>query len=93
MDETALHAAHAGEPVLLAVDETVLPERDRASWLGSLCQRLRNPQPLQRLDLYEGRKRVAFYRAEVPAATKPAADAGTTPACPILAQAQANRTR
>lgn len=92
MDETALHAAHAGEPVLLAVDETVLPERDRAGWLGSLCQRLRNPQALQRLDLYQGRKRVAFYRVEVSAA-KPAADTGVPSTCPILSQAQAAGAR
>jgi hypothetical protein len=43
-----------------------LRERERASWLGSLCARIENLQPLQRLSLFDSRKSVAFYRGQVP---------------------------
>jgi len=73
-DEAALRAAHAGEAVLLAVDETALRERERLDWLGSLCGRLDGLRPLRRLDLFGGAKRIAFYEGTVPAAAKPAGD-------------------
>lgn len=88
-DEPALHTAHAGAPMLLAVGETVLRERERYAWLGSLCGRIDRPRPLQRLDLYGGRARIAFYAGYVPAAGE-AAPAGTaTDACLIWRQAHA----
>lgn len=66
LDEAALRRAHAGEPILLAVDETALRIRERSPWLGQLCQRIVDPQPLQRLDLFEGRRRISFYLGRVP---------------------------
>jgi 4-amino-4-deoxy-L-arabinose transferase-like glycosyltransferase len=71
LDEAALHREHAGNQVLLVVDEHALRERERASWLGSLCVRIDNLQPVQKLELFDNRKSVAFYRGQV------AADAGT----------------
>jgi 4-amino-4-deoxy-L-arabinose transferase-like glycosyltransferase len=73
-DEVALHRQHAGDAVLLVVDEYALRERERAPWLGSLCARIDNLQPLQRLSLFDGRKSVAFYRGQV-AGVLPAANA------------------
>ena len=67
-DESALHRQHAGESALLVVDEHALRERERMPWLGSLCARIVNLQPLQRLSLFDGRKSVAFYRGQVDAA-------------------------
>jgi 4-amino-4-deoxy-L-arabinose transferase-like glycosyltransferase len=64
-DETALRRLHAGAPVLLVVDEYAVRERERAAWLGSLCARVENLQPMQRLRLFDGRKSVAFYRGDV----------------------------
>ena len=73
-NEAALHSQHAGDAVLLVVDEHALRERDRKAWLGSLCARIENLQPLQRLSLFDGRKSVAFYRGQV-AGVMPAANA------------------
>ncbi|WP_281848363.1 glycosyltransferase family 39 protein [Dyella sp. GSA-30] len=75
LDETGLRNAHAGEPVLLAVDETALRERERAAWLGTVCNRLIEIQSLTRLDLFAGRKRIAFYAARVPEASSSSAPA------------------
>ncbi|MHA6203204.1 ArnT family glycosyltransferase [Dyella soli] len=66
-DEAALRSAHAGEPMLLAVEETAVRERNRPDWLRSLCRRIEQPQPLRRLDLFAGRKRIAFYAGRVAA--------------------------
>lgn len=66
-DEAALRLAHARAPMLLAVDETALRVRERSEWLGTLCGRIDAPAPLRRLDLFEGRRRVAFYAGSVPA--------------------------
>lgn len=65
-DEAALRRAHAGEPMLLAVDEKALLVRERPDWLRTLCGRIAQPQPLQRLDLFDGRRRIAFYSGRVP---------------------------
>ncbi|MFK2904505.1 glycosyltransferase family 39 protein [Dyella ginsengisoli] len=65
-DEAALRAAHAGQPMLLVVEETAQSERERLVWQGTLCRRIDAPQPAGRLDLYGGRKRFAFYRGRVP---------------------------
>ncbi len=65
MDETALRHDHPADSVLLVVDEHALRERERAAWLGSLCARVENLQPVGRLGLFDGRKSVAFYRGQV----------------------------
>jgi hypothetical protein len=67
VDETALRRAHPGSEVLLVVDEHALRERERASWLGSLCARIDNLQPVQKLGLFDNRKSIAFYRGHVAA--------------------------
>jgi hypothetical protein len=74
LDERALQRQHAGESALLVVDEHALRERERAAWLGSLCARIQNMQPVQRLSLFDHRKSVAFYRGQV-AGTGPATTA------------------
>jgi hypothetical protein len=66
LDEKGL-AAHASAPLLLVVDETALRERERRAWLGSLCTRVALGAAVTRLDLFDGRRRFALYRASVPA--------------------------
>jgi 4-amino-4-deoxy-L-arabinose transferase-like glycosyltransferase len=83
-DEAALHAQHAGEPMLLAVDEKALRVHQRADWLRSVCARIPSPVPLLRLDLFDGRRRMAFYTATVPAKPLPA-EGGD--ACPVSSDA------
>ena len=68
LDEAGL-AAMKGTPIVLAVDETSLRERERLPWWRSLCSRVSEPVPAGRLDLFEGRKRIAYYLARVPAVT------------------------
>jgi hypothetical protein len=68
-NEAALRKAHAGEPMLLVVDELALRVHERADWLESLCHRVDGPVLLQRLDMFDGRRRVAFYAGKVPATT------------------------
>jgi hypothetical protein len=63
LDEAGLRAAHAGQEVLLAVDETSLRERERAAWLDTLPARVAGLQLAGRLDLFDGRRRFVFYRA------------------------------
>ncbi len=65
-DETALRMQHGGQPMLLAVDEKALRVRERADWLRSLCGRIDDALPLSRLDLFDGRRRMAFYSGAVP---------------------------
>jgi 4-amino-4-deoxy-L-arabinose transferase-like glycosyltransferase len=88
-DEAALHAARAGEPMLLAVDETALRERERLPWLGSLCRRIDAPQRLARLDLFEGRKRIALYGGRVPAGPAGTGNMAADDRCLIWQQAHA----
>ena len=93
-DGAALRARHAGAPMLLAVGEDALRVHDRPGWLGALCSRIDAPAPLRRLDLYEGRKRVAFYLGRVPShapAPLPASVAERD-ACPIWRRAHAADT-
>ncbi|WP_238481034.1 ArnT family glycosyltransferase [Dyella telluris] len=85
LDEAALHRVQGGRPMLLAVDETALPERMRAEWLGSLCARIDDLQPMRRLDLFNGRRRIAFYAGRVPAS--PPIKPERREACPILLRA------
>lgn len=66
LDESGLRHAHMGEPVVLAVDETALRARDRNAWLEGVCDRIVDLRPLPRLDLFAGRKRIAFYTGRVP---------------------------
>ncbi len=79
-DEAALRANHAGAPMLLAVDETVLRERERWGWLASLCSRIVAPREVGRLDLFDGARRIAFYRGLV-ASALPAGPAADPPSC------------
>lgn len=74
-DEAALRHVHAGAPVVLVVDEYAVRERERAAWLGSLCARIEKLRSVQRLNLFEGRKRIAFYRGVV---AQPVTADGTT---------------
>jgi hypothetical protein len=67
-DETALRRLHGGEPMLLVVDERALGVHERPGWLQTLCGRIAQPQALQRLDLFGGRRRIAFYAGQVPEA-------------------------
>ncbi len=71
-DEKGLYRAHAGAPALLVVDEWILRAHQRPHWLGSLCSRMAGPKFLERLDLYAGERRFAFYAARVPAHALPA---------------------
>lgn len=90
-DEAALRARHAGAPMLLAVGEDALRVHDRMDWLGSLCSRIDAPAPLRRFDLYEGRKRVAFYMGWVPSHPPAPSPVGVAErdACPIWQRAHA----
>jgi hypothetical protein len=91
LDGAGLRAAHAGAPMLLAVGEDAMRERDRPDWLGGLCARIDEPRPLRRLDMYRGRKRVAFYLGRVPAQAPPEAPptVAVRDACPVWRQAHA----
>lgn len=62
VDEEGL-AKHAGQRVLLVVDETSLREREKRDWLASVCSRVDITGPVTRLDLFDGRRRFAMYDA------------------------------
>lgn len=79
-DETALRRVQPGATVLLVVDEYAVREREREAWLKSLCIRVEDLQPVQRLSLFEGRKSVAFYRGRIGSAMQ-AGDAAKTNDC------------
>ena len=64
-DEASLRRLPAGTVVLLAVDETAGRERDRRQWLLGLCAGLDGIEPLGRVELHDGARRFAFYRAEL----------------------------
>jgi hypothetical protein len=91
LDGTALRREHAGQPMLLAVEETTLSERERLDWLGAICRRIDAPQPIGRLELYHWRKRVALYLGRVP--LQAPGDGPVTPeepaTCPIWRAAHA----
>lgn len=70
LDESALHE-RPGTRLLLAVDETALRERETRDWLGSLCSRVDIVRPLARVDLFDGRRRVALYEAKARATVAP----------------------
>lgn len=70
-DEAALRSRYAGRPMLLAVEETAQRVHQRLIWQGTLCERIGHPKLLERLDLYQGRKRFALYRGEVPGGDVP----------------------
>jgi hypothetical protein len=61
-DETGL-ATQAGRHVLLVVDETSLREREKRDWLASVCSRVDVTATVERLDLFDGRRRFALYDA------------------------------
>jgi hypothetical protein len=63
-DEAALRET-PGRAVLLVVEESAGRERDKPEWLASLCRRVTELEPVERLTLYGGRKVFAWYRARV----------------------------
>ena len=91
LDEAGLRAAHAGQSMQLAVEETAQGERERFAWLGTICRRIDNPRALARVSLYDGRKRVALYAGTVPVRAPADGDAapGERAACPIWQAAAA----
>jgi 4-amino-4-deoxy-L-arabinose transferase-like glycosyltransferase len=72
-DEAALRRLH-GQSMLLAVDEAALRVRERQNWLRSVCSSIDEASPLQRLDLFNGRRRIAFYAGRVAAPPLTAAE-------------------
>jgi len=83
LDEAGL-AVTKGAPIVLAVDESSLRENERLPWLVSLCSRVQAPTPAGRLDLFDGRKRVAYYLAQVPTGPMPDVSAAS---CMFVTQA------
>jgi hypothetical protein len=69
-DEAGL-ATRAGQRVLLVVDETSLREREKRDWLASVCSRVDITRPVARLDLFDGRRRLAVYDATARAVPGP----------------------
>ncbi len=90
-DEGALQREHAGAPMLLAVDELALLSHERPDWLGSLCGRINQPHMLQRLDLFDRRRRMAFYLGTVPdkGVVSGHPDLATRNRCPLWLDAHA----
>lgn len=87
LDEKALFALPAGQPVLLAVEETALRARQRPAWLGGLCGRFMQIRALGRIDISRN-KRVAFYQAVLRDA--PASQPEPRDACVVWRQAYAH---
>ncbi|MEO8010461.1 MAG: glycosyltransferase family 39 protein [Dokdonella sp.] len=82
-DERALRSA--GERrVLLVVEETGLRERARVEWLQSLCTKIGDMQPVRRLDLFGGRKRMAFYDGVALSMTEGRAPCDYPPQAPFM---------
>ncbi|MEJ2481228.1 MAG: hypothetical protein P8Y78_13925, partial [Acidihalobacter sp.] len=88
LDGADLRRRHAGEPMLLAVEESVLAERDQPVVLGAMCRRIRDPERVGTLSLGRGRKRVAFYAGRVPSGLLPSRPRD---ACPIWMHAYRTR--
>ncbi|GAB3036522.1 glycosyltransferase family 39 protein [Oleiagrimonas citrea] len=70
-DGQSLRNRLAGSPMLLAVEESALPEREQPHVLGRMCRRIRDPRLLDALQMDHGRKRFAFYAGTVPAQLGP----------------------
>ena len=80
-DEAGLRTLGAGHRVLLVVEPGARRERQRATWLDSLCSRIDDLAPVARLDAYAGRKRYRWYAGVVAVSGK----IGSSPGC-IAAQ-------
>jgi 4-amino-4-deoxy-L-arabinose transferase-like glycosyltransferase len=89
LDEAGLGLSK-GKSIVLAVDETSLRERERLAWWTSLCSRVQAPVPAGRLDLFGGRKRIAYYTAQVPQGPTAAVEPTR---CVFVAQAVGAATR
>ena len=61
--ETALRAL-GRRPLLIVIEPTARRERERAAWLAEVCARVVAPKLVDRLELYAGRKRFVFLRAD-----------------------------
>lgn len=70
-DESGLRAMHAGQPLLLVVDEWILRAHQRPGWLGSVCSRVTDLRFVDRIDVHDGARRFAFYAGRVPAQRSP----------------------
>lgn len=70
-DEPALLQALREREIVLAVEETAGREREQVHWLAGLCRRVTFERTLARVDLHEGRKRIAFHAARVGGAAAP----------------------
>lgn len=64
-DGQALRRHPDGTPVLLVVDEAAGRERHRQEWLRGLCSGFSDITPVGRVDLHDGARRFAFYRANL----------------------------
>jgi 4-amino-4-deoxy-L-arabinose transferase-like glycosyltransferase len=64
-DEAALHTVGSRQ-VLLVAEPTARRERERGTWMQSLCARVADLTPVTNLDLYDGRKRYRWYRGALP---------------------------
>lgn len=80
LDETALRAA-GRQPLLIVAEPTARRERERVVWMTQVCTRASAPQVLERLDLYAGRKRYLFLRADGLADANPDTGNGVNAAC------------
>ncbi len=87
LDERALFAAHAGQPVLLAVEETALRAHQRPTWLGNICARFAGIRALGRVDISHN-KRIALYQAVLRSA--PASSSGPRDSCLVWRAAYAH---
>ena len=74
-DETAL-AALGSRPLLVVIEPSARRERERAAWLAQVCARLDAPKLVDRLELYDGRKRYLFLGANGVAGAQTAGPSG-----------------
>jgi 4-amino-4-deoxy-L-arabinose transferase-like glycosyltransferase len=75
-DETALRVLGPHE-VLLIAEPTARRERERATWMQSLCVRVADLAPVASLDLYDGRKHFRWFSGAIPSS-----DIATASDCP-----------
>lgn len=71
-DEAGLREREAGKPVLLVVEPTARRERARATWMNSLCTRIADLTPVDKLQAFDGRERYRWFSGVVPVRKLPA---------------------
>jgi len=67
LDEDGL-AKHAGDAILLVVDESKLHDIEARDWLGSICSRVDIVGPVAHVRAFDGRRRFALYEGRARAA-------------------------